>query len=176
VEYKRHQRRIGFLEVVASWIRPDIVKSLIQMVDAQGNFELGNQKDHDHHGSAVRPGAPSFAPKKCSKHPSLHCLSAFVPRGQPGGFGPAGLWPESHGGERYPSQTLSDTRAPSRSRAAPDVARAPAHRFRRAEDAGQGGTASGSPGRTRMLPRGGGSKIFEALITPRVYSRLGLTL
>jgi len=32
----------------------------VQMVDAQGNFELGDQKDHDHHGSAVRPGAPSF--------------------------------------------------------------------------------------------------------------------
>jgi len=28
------------------------------------------------------------------------------PYGQPVGFGPAGPWPESHGGERCPSQAL----------------------------------------------------------------------
>jgi hypothetical protein len=59
-------------------------------------------------------------------------------------------------GRGTPHRHLSDAWAPSMSGAAPDVARAPAHRFGRAEDAGQGGLGSGSPGRTRMLKEGGG--------------------
>ena len=83
--------------------------------------------------------------------------------------------PKATEGRGTPHRYVSATRAPSMSGAAPAVARTPAHRFGRVEDAAQGGGVGLGPGAFAGVVRGD-SKIFKALITPRVYARPGLTL